>query len=148
VRVAEAAFLSDVLVYACCMKTHRRAGFSMSLKHAVGFLPPDQRRAIHDGDIARNIARINLAVRPDLILLDARKCFAAGGPAIGWVRRPGLIMASADRVALDVEGLKVLGGYLRLNRLRRDPWDEPQIRAASGSGVGVRSDGEYRVVRA
>jgi len=148
VKVAEAAFGVDLLIYACCMKTHRRAGFSMSLKHAVGFLPPDQRNAIHDGDIGRNIARINRAVRPDLILLDARRCFAAGGPAIGWVRRPGLIMASADRVALDVEGLKVLGGYLRLNRLRRNPWDEPQIRAASASGAGIRGKDEYEVVEA
>jgi uncharacterized protein (DUF362 family) len=136
VAVAEAAFKADRIVYAACMKTHRRARFSLSLKHTAGFLSPEFRRRLHRGDIESNIADINLAVKPDLIFLDGRRCFVTGGPALGWVRRPGVILAGTDRVALDVEALKILSSYLAWNRLLRNPWEHPQIRYAMDLGLG------------
>ena len=137
VRIAAAAQDAERIVYSCCVKTHRLAGFSASLKHAVGFLPPAQRHAVHAGDIARRIAEINLAVKPHLILADVRKCFIAGGPALGWVRRPGLILASTDRVALDVAAVNMLKGFRSFNHLKKHPCDEPQIREAVALGIGA-----------
>jgi uncharacterized protein (DUF362 family) len=144
VRIAGIAFEADFIVYACCMKTHPSAGFSLSLKHAVGFLPPDQRRAVHDGDVSLRIAEANLAVKPDMVLVDARKCFAAGGPAVGWVRRPGLLMASTDRIAADVEGIRILDRFRWFGK-RRDPWSHPQIQAAVKLGLGVKASSEYDI---
>lgn len=135
VRIAEPVFEADRLVYACCLKTHPAAAFSASLKHTVGLLPPTQRWEMHQDEMARRIAEINLAVRPHLIVLDARKCFVAGGPAIGWVRRPDLILASRSRIALDTEAVRILGRFLALNRLRRNPQDEPQLRHAAALGI-------------
>ena len=135
-RSAAAAQAAERIIYSCCVKTHRVAGFSASLKHAVGFLPPDQRRAMHAGDMARRIAEINLAVRPHLILADVRKCFTAGGPALGWVRRPGLILAATDRVEMDLAALGVLTSFIGCNRLGREPRREPQIREALALGIG------------
>jgi len=147
VSVCEAALDAEFLVYACCAKTHPAAGFSLSLKHTTGCLPPEQRAEMHDGEMARRIAEINLAVKPDLVLLDARRCFAAGGPAIGLTVRPGLLVASADRVAADVEGLRILGRYRLLNRLRKNPWEEPQIREAVTLGIGASGDDGCEVIQ-
>lgn len=135
VRIAEAAFAADRIVYACCIKTHRLAGFSASLKHAVGFLPPEQRAVLHQGELMAKIAEINLAVRPHLILADARKCLVTGGPSRGWIRRPGVILASTDRIELDTAALSILGNYWALNRLTRNPADEPQLREARTLGL-------------
>ncbi len=147
VEVAEAAFAADRVIYATCMKTHRKARFSLSLKHAVGFLAPALRRRIHAGDLEENVAEINLAVKPDLILMDGRRCFVSGGPAEGWVRRPGVILAGTDRVAVDVEALKILSSFLAFNRVRGNPWNQPQIRRAVELGLGARSERDYEVVK-
>lgn len=147
IRIASAAVEADRIVYACCMKTHRAARFSMSLKHGIGFLHPKDRRAMHDAHLEERIAEINTVFHPDLLLLDARRCFVSGGPARGWVRRPGLLLASTDRVALDVEGLKTLSSYWAWNRLLRDPWKHDQVRHAVARGVGISSPDEYDVVR-
>lgn len=136
VSVADAAFETDVLVYAACAKTHRRARFSLSLKHTVGFLPPEERRALHDRHIEEKVADLNLAVTPDLVLIDARKCLVSGGPVRGWVRNPGRIIASPNRVAADVEGVRLLKSLFGLNRVRRDPRQNPQIRQALKLGLG------------
>jgi uncharacterized protein (DUF362 family) len=146
VAIAEAAFKADRIVYAACMKTHRRARFSLSLKHAAGFLSPEFRHRLHEGDLESNIADINLAIRPDLVFVDGRRCFVAGGPARGWARRPGVILAGADRVALDVEALKILSSYIAWNRLLRDPWQHSQIRHAVALGLGAASEREYERV--
>lgn len=145
IPIAASAFDFDMIVYAGCMKTHRAARFSLSLKHTVGFLPPDERRALHDGDIEEKIADINLAVSPAIAFIDARKCFVAGGPARGWVRRPNVLLASTDRVALDVEAIKVLSSFRSLNRLIKDPWQHPQIRRAVELGLGVSAEDQYEV---
>lgn len=148
VSIAESAFKFDRIVYAACMKTHRRARFSLSLKHTAGFLSPPDRRRLHLGNLEGNVADINQAVKPDIVFLDARKCFVSGGPARGWLRRPNLIMASTDRIALDVEALKVLKSFFfAYNRLFRNPWDHIQIRRAVALGLGVSSAEDYDVVK-
>ncbi|MFH0953479.1 MAG: DUF362 domain-containing protein [Verrucomicrobiota bacterium] len=147
VAIAEASFQADKIVYAACMKTHRLARYSLSLKHAAGFLSPKMRCRLHQGDLESNIADINLAVKPDLIFVDGRTCFVSGGPARGWVRRPGMILASTDRVAVDVEALKILLSFFAFNRVRRDPWANPQIRHAVALNLGATSEADYEVVR-
>jgi len=147
VQIAEAAFQADRIVYTCCLKTHRLARFSASLKHAAGFLSPEMRSRLHDGDLESNIADINLAVKPDLIFIDARKCFVTGGPVRGWVRRPGVVFASTDRVAVDVEAARGLSSFWAFNRLPKNPWDHPQVRHAIALGLGASREGEYEVVK-
>ncbi len=71
------------LVWLPCMKTHAYARFSLSLKLAVGLLGFGQRRNLHSMHLEEKIAELNLAVHPDLIIMDVRKCFVAGGPDKG-----------------------------------------------------------------
>jgi uncharacterized protein (DUF362 family) len=137
---------SDKLVYLPCMKTHRLAGFTMSLKITMTFPHPADRGAIHTGNLDKKFPEISLAVQPDLILMDGRKAFITGGPDRGRMVEPGVIMASGDMIAIDVEGLRILQTYSADNEIGRNPWELEPIAVAASYGLGARNAGDYRVV--
>ena len=143
VTIPRSVYEVDKIVYLPCMKTHQLARFSLSLKLAVGFVHPGERRSMHTRNLERKIAEFNLALQPDLIVMDGRKAFVSGGPATGELVEPGVIMASGDQVAIDVEALKILGSYKAKNRLLPNPYDSPQIAIALRHGLGSK---EYKVV--
>ena len=126
----------DRLVYLCCMKTHLNARFTLSMKLAMGFPKTTDRLKMHMHDLEEKIAELNLLMRPDLILMDGRKCFVTGGPASGTVEEPGVILASTDRVAIDVEAIKILQSYGARNQLDMPVLKLPMIRRAIEIGIG------------
>jgi len=144
VVVPRSAYEADSIVYLPCVKTHKQARFSGALKLAVGFMHPGERRALHARHLEQKVAEINLCWQPDLIVMDGRKAFVSGGPDKGEVVEPGLLLASGDLVAIDVEAMKVLLSYKGKNRLVPDPWHSPQVTTALEHGLGVAAD--YRVV--
>jgi len=144
VVVPRSAYEADSIVYLPCMKTHNRARFSGALKLAVGFMHPGERRALHARHLEQKVAEINLCWQPDLIVMDGRKAFVSGGPDKGEVVEPGLLLASGDLVAVDVEAMKVLLSYKGKNRLLPDPWHSLQVTTALEHGLGVAAG--YRVV--
>jgi len=144
-HLAEEIFRADKIVYALCMKTHSIATFTGSLKLPMGMIRVRDRFGMHLRRLEEQIADLNTVVHPDLMIMDARKCFISGGPAYGELRKPGLILASGDRIALDVEALRVMKGY-EGNSLKRDLWDFRQIRSAVELGLGVTSENEYTVL--
>jgi len=147
VSVAKDALEKDAkFVWLPCMKTHRHARFSLSLKLAVGFLDFKQRGDLHSAHLEEKIAELNLAFHPDLIIMDGRKCFVTGGPDVGRVEEPNVILASGDRVAIDVEALKILKGYKVENELDMPIWELPQIKRAVELGLGARGEDEILVV--
>jgi uncharacterized protein (DUF362 family) len=143
VTVPRSVYEADKIVYLPCMKTHQIARFTLSLKLAVGFVHPGERRSMHMRNLERKIAEFNLALQPDLIIMDGRKAFVSGGPATGELVEPGVIMASGDQIAIDVEALKILGSYKAKNRLLPNPYDSPQIVTALRHRLGSK---EYKVV--
>lgn len=148
---AEEAFKFDKIVYLPCMKTHRRARFTMSLKLTMGLLCIKHRVLfIHTKRIEEKIADMNKALSPDLILMDARKIFVTGGPDKGKVEFPGLIYASGDRVAIDLVGLDYLLKYRYEDNLlykdEKKAEDYWQIKRALKIGIGVKNKNEIRVV--
>jgi uncharacterized protein (DUF362 family) len=144
VSLAERALRTDKLVYCCCMKTHFRADFSLSLKLAFGFTKGSERMAFHLRHLKEKIVDLNLVVHPSLMVMDGRKCFITGGPFSGHVKEPNVILASGDRVALDVEAIKIIEGFEGA-ALKDDPWSYPQIRHALRLGLGVRNEYGYEV---
>ena len=62
--------------------------------------------------------------------MDARKCFIKNGPSKGEVREPKLILASRNRVFLDVEGIKIIQSFKGNSLKDIDPWQIPQIKRA------------------
>lgn len=145
VNLAEQAMGFDKLVYSCCMKTHFRADFSLSLKLAFGFTKKSDRVEFHIRHLKEKLVDLNLVVHPNLIIMDGRACFISSGPFNGEVRKPNLVMASGDRVAMDVEAIKVIAGF-KGSTLTDDPWSYTQIRRATALGLGAKSENEYIVV--
>lgn len=62
----------EKLVYVCCMKTHKWAKFTFSLKLAVGFMKPSERVLLHIRRLEEKITDLNLKVHPNLIIMDGR----------------------------------------------------------------------------
>jgi len=145
VSLPERALETKKLVYVCCMKTHRWAKFTLSLKLAVGFMKPSERMMLHARHLEEKIADLNLVVHPSLIVMDGRKCFISGGPACGELRNPNVVLASGDRIAMDVETLKLIEGYEGAS-LTEDPWSYIQICRAVDLGIGVKNEEGYRVI--
>ncbi len=141
----KSAYEATKLVYLPCLKTHSMARFTMSLKLGMGLIHPGERRAMHAKNLEQKVVEINLAWQPDLIIMDGRKSFVSGGPDKGELVEPGIVMASGDMVAIDVEGLKILLSYKANNKLFQNPWDSPQIVTALRHKLGS-AEGAYKVI--
>jgi uncharacterized protein (DUF362 family) len=145
VSLPETALEAKKIAYVCCMKTHKWAKFTLSLKLAVGFMKPSERMRLHMRNLEEKIADLNLVVHPNLMIMDGRKCFISGGPAKGELRSPGVVLASGDRIAMDVEALKIIESFDGAS-LKDDPWNYAQIRRAVELGLGVKNEQEYKVI--
>jgi uncharacterized protein (DUF362 family) len=145
VTMPKSAYEATKLVYLPCLKTHNIGRFTMSLKLGMGLIHPGHRMAMHVRDLEQKVVEINLAWQPDLIIMDGRKAFVSGGPDKGELVEPGVVMASGDMVAVDVERLKVLLSYPAKNKLPQNPWDSPQIVTALRHHLGCK-EGEYKVL--
>ena len=141
VVMPRSAYEADKIVYLPCMKTHKLSRFSGALKLAVGFMHPGERRALHARYLEQKVAEISLCWQPNLIIMDGRKAFVSGGPDKGELAEPGLVLASGDLIAIDVEAMKVLLTYKARNKLTADPWQSSQIATASKHGLGVGKNG-------
>lgn len=147
--LARPALEADAIVQTCCLKTHRYGGhFTLSLKNSVGLVAKrvpgdahDYMRELHGSpDQRRMIAEINAAYRPLLVVMDAVQAFADGGPDVGRVVSPGLVLASTDRVALDAVGVAILRQHGTTPEVSRGRvFEQEQIARAAELGVGVSS---------
>ncbi len=144
----------DKIVFLPCMKHHFLARFTMSLKLVVGVTHPVDMQYMHadhdegkkDEPMDMKMIELSLPLGPDLIVMDGRKSFVTGGPDSGDVVEPNVILASGDRVAIDVEGIKILQSYKRDNLIQTPVWELPVIKRAIELGLGVSSEGEYEVI--
>jgi len=125
----------DKLFWLPCLKTHRIAGFTGALKLAVGCMRPRQRMALHVGHVQEKVAEMNTVIKPDLIIMDGRKTFIKKGPEVGTVKKPNIILASTNRVAIDIEGIKVIQSYEGNDLAGIDGEELPQIKRARELGI-------------
>jgi uncharacterized protein (DUF362 family) len=146
VSITEILERADKIVLLPCLKTHKYAQFTGALKLAVGFMKPMERVKLHMLHLQEKIAELNTLFRPDLIIMDARKCFINGGPAEGEIREPNLILASDDRIAIDVEGIKIIQSFKGNSLKDINPWNLPHIKRAVELGIGVKGENEYEVL--
>lgn len=129
---------ADKLIFLPCLKTHSYAQFTGALKLSVGFMKPLQRVALHLRNLQEKIAELNMLFNPDLIIMDARKCFINRGPSEGTLRETNLILASTGRVAIDIEGIKTIQAYPGNSLEGVNPLDMPQIKRAIELGLGTK----------
>ena len=147
VSIAREALEIDKIVYAPLIKTHHAADFTGSIKLSMGLVKPffDQ-ITFHARNLREKLAELGLVVKPDLIIMDARKVFITNGPAKGELREPGLILASGNQVAIDVEGLKILQSYPGNDLEGKNPWELVQIKHSAELDLGPHNEEEYEVV--
>jgi uncharacterized protein (DUF362 family) len=147
VSLAREALEIEKVVYAPLVKTHHAADFTGSIKLAMGFVKPffDQ-VMFHMKHLQEKLAELSLVVKPDLIIMDARRVFITGGPARGMLREPNLILASGNQVAIDVEGVKILQSYPGNSLEGRNVWSLGQIKHSVELGLGPHSEEEYELV--
>lgn len=128
------------IISTCCLKTHGFGGvFTMSLKLAVGLTPKKLMRELHRSpDMRRMIAEINLAYKPQLIIMDGVEAFVDGGPSTGQRVQANVFIAGTDRVAVDMVGLAVLK-ELGSNEaiMGKKITEQEQIARAIELGLGV-----------
>lgn len=133
----------DHTVYLCCPKAHHAAQFTGSLKLGMGFVNNWQRTLWHFRSLQEKIADLNIAIKPDLILADMRRTFITGGPTRGEIREPGLLFAARNRVAMDIEAIKVIQGYPGHN-IPSSVEEIVQIKRAIELGLGPEDSLMYR----
>jgi uncharacterized protein (DUF362 family) len=147
---------SGGIVTTCCLKTHRFGGhFTLSLKNSVGLAakyvpgqPYNFMRELHSSpDQRRMIAEINAAYRPELIVLDGVQAFANGGPEQGKLVNSNVILASADRVALDTVGVALLRYFGTTPEVSQGAiFDQEQIARAVQLKIGVSGPKQIELV--
>ena len=139
---------AEFLVSTCCLKTHHTGVITMSLKLGVGILPRLHMTELHSSSsINSMIAEINLAYKPDLIVMDGVQTFISGGPSSGVEAVGNVVVAGTDRIAIDMVGtaiLKDLGSTRVLGRIS----ELEQINRAQELGLGIRYASQIEFVTA
>jgi uncharacterized protein (DUF362 family) len=141
---------AESIVVTCCLKTHQFGGhFTLSFKCAVGMLPPGlgpssegaypYMNELHSSPYQRQmIAEINTAFSPDLIVMDGVDAFTEGGPHIGKRVNAGVMLASADRIAIDAVGVAILRHLGTTPEVSKGKiYEQDQIKRAMELGLGV-----------
>lgn len=147
---------ADAIIQTCCLKTHRFGGhFTLSLKNSVGlaakFIPGDAYNFMTElhgtADQRRMIAEINTAYTPDFVLMDGVEALVTGGPDTGKLVKPGVVLASTDRVALDAVGVAILRYFGTTPEVSRGAiFAQEQIARAVELGLGVSDPAQIELV--
>ena len=148
-RVPNIINKAEYIVTTCCLKTHFKGVITMSLKLSVGILPKLHMKELHSSpNINSMIAEINLAYKPDLIVMDGVKTFISGGPSKGTVADGNVVLAGIDRVALDAVGTAILI-ELGTDKIKRGHiFELEQINRAVELGIGIDSPDKIEFITA
>jgi uncharacterized protein (DUF362 family) len=100
-----------VLINVPVAKSHSATGVSLGLKGLMGLIW--DRESFHSQfNINQGIADLATVIRPQLTILDATRAMASGGPGgPGDVKKPNLIIAGFDPVAVDSYGVSIVPWY-------------------------------------
>jgi uncharacterized protein (DUF362 family) len=100
-----------VLINVPCAKSHSTTGVSLGLKGLMGLIW--DRESFHSQfNINDGIADLATVIKPRLTVLDATRALVSGGPGgPGEVRKPNLVIAGADPVAVDSYGVGIVPWY-------------------------------------
>ena len=111
VEVMKEVLDSSVLINIPVAKSHSATGVSMGIKGLMGLIWD---REIFHSQVNMNQALADLAtvIKPQLTILDATRALTSGGPGgPGEVKKPNLIIAGIDPIAVDSYGVSVVPWY-------------------------------------
>jgi len=134
---------ADVLINVPKLKTHELTRITGAVKNLFGCVPGRRKVEFHlqagtdSEQFAQILVDILREVRPAISIMDAVIGMEGQGPAAGQLRDIGLIIASADPVALDAVVCMIIG---------LDPFAVPTLKLAHEQGVGIASPEQISVV--
>lgn len=133
---------ADVLIDLPKLKTHGFQQFTGAVKNLFGCVPGLEKAQFHlkvpdRYDFGRMLVDLMLACKPALAIMDGVVGMEGEGPGGGDPVELGLLLASADLVAMDVVASAIVGF---------DPMDVYTNRAAQDRGLGPRTADEVEVV--
>ena len=106
---------ADVVISLPKLKTHELTAYTGAVKNVFGVVPGLKKSQLHlqaaedPRQFAQMIVDIFGACRPTLSIMDAVIGMEGQGPTVGAPKEIGLILASADAVALDAVALEIVG---------------------------------------
>jgi len=100
-----------ILINIPVAKSHSATGVSLGMKGLMGLIW--NRESFHaQYNIGQAIADLGTAIKPVLTILDATRALVSGGPGgPGEVKKPNLIVAGTDPVAVDSYGVSIVPWY-------------------------------------
>ena len=133
---------ADVIITLPKLKTHVQMTFTGAIKNQFGLVPGVAKGQYHFRlqdtlRMAELMLDINRAVRPALAIMDAIVGMEGDGPAGGAPRAIGVLLASADLMALDVVACRLIG---------LDPATVPTVQAGTARGFGATALADIRVI--
>lgn len=148
IHVARPVYEADQFINVPVVKTHRNATYSICLKNLVGVTHPRYRPyRVNPAKWEEVVAELNLAVHPDLNIVDATTIMVAGGPWEGPSEKTNLILASGDRIAADVTGLALIKHFGKWDGVSKiSVWKQRQIIHAQEVGLGIDGPADMRLV--
>lgn len=132
-EIADAVLDADVVVNISKLKTHGLTGFTGAIKNVFGCVPGVRKGLFHvqaaeDRTVfSQMLVDLLATIKPAVHIMDAVVGMDGDGPNNGRPRQIGLIMASADAVALDAVACSVAG---------IDPLSIETTRLACEQGLG------------
>jgi uncharacterized protein (DUF362 family) len=111
VEVIKEILDGHVLINIPVAKSHSATGVSLGMKGLMGLIW--DRESFHSQyNINQAIADLGIVIKPQLTILDATRALASGGPnGPGDVKKPNLIIAGIDPVAVDSYGVSIVPWY-------------------------------------
>jgi len=111
VEVMKEVLDSPVLINIPVAKSHSATGVSMGIKGLMGLIW--DREVFHSKfNMNQALADLATVIKPQLTILDATRALTSGGPGgPGEVRKPNLIIAGIDPIAVDSYGVSVAPWY-------------------------------------
>jgi uncharacterized protein (DUF362 family) len=111
VEVLKEVLDGHVLINLPVAKSHSTTGVSLGIKGLMGLIW--ERESFHSQfNINQALADLATVIKPQLTILDATRALASGGPGgPGDVKKPNLVIAGVDPVAVDSYGVTVVPWY-------------------------------------
>lgn len=132
IYAARLALEADVIITLPKLKTHENTMLTGAVKNMFGAVATRTRKKAHRAGsyerFSAAVVDIYATLRPGFALMDAVVGMEGGGPRHGTPRQVGLVIASADPVALDAVAAAITGF---------DPQEVATTRIAAGRGLGT-----------
>ena len=133
IYLSRIALEADIVINLPKLKTHSLTVFTGGVKNMYGTIPNSFRKKFHgeyvsNEDFSHVLTDIFSTVIPQLTIMDGIVAMEGEGPSSGSLRRVGIILASADAVALDAVATKIIG---------MEPMDIYTTRYSDQRGLGI-----------